>query len=750
MEYSVENKELVNNKTKKRSSRKEEAEHSFDTKKYDQHLKEQKISDMLKINYMPYAMSVIIARALPDVRDGLKPSQRKVLYTMKNMGLRPGNKSKSANIAGATLRLNPHSDSSCYETMVRMVDKNETLLTPFVEGKGSFGKHYSRDMAYASSRYTEASLSKIGMQLFDGIDKDAIDMVDNYDGTMKEPSVLPVAFPNILANPTLGIAVGFACNICSFNLSELCLATAMHIKKPKDDLLSIMPAPDFATGGYILYDKQEILNIYKNGDGKVRLRSKYRIVHKRNRIEIFEIPYSTTAEAIIERVVDLCKSGTLSEINDIRDDTDKDGLLITIEYKKSCDPQKLINKLFKLTPLEDTYSCNFFVIVDGSPKCLGVYELLDEWIKFRKECVVRMLTFEKKALENKLHLLEGLEKILVDIDKAIKIIKNTEKDEDVVPNLIKGFKVDEVQANYIADIKLRNINKQYILDRTSEISKIKEQIADLAKKIGSEAEIKKIIISELSEIAKKYSPERKSEILYEFEESAYEKETVDNSDSLTVLVSKDGCIKKMNRLTPEAIEEKKKFEDFLVIQNADNNEDLLIFTDKGNVHKSKLALLKKDTDSSVGTYVNALCNFEPDEHFLYLVLTNDYSGNMLIVFEDGHGVMFPIKQYETKQNRKVLVKSFSTLNKPILFDVLFNDEKSVNKNYIAKASNGKALTFKPENICVKSTRTSVGAIFMNLSKGAKITECRECSNLSEKIIKEYSAPKYPNSGKLFK
>ena len=729
---------------------KEETFHSFDEKKYDQHLSEQKICDMLETNYMPYAMSVIVSRALPDVRDGLKPSQRKVLYTMKNMGLRPGNKSKSANIAGTTLRLNPHSDASCYETMVRMVDKHETLLTPFVEGKGSFGKHYSRDMAYAAPRYSEASLSKIGMKLFEGIDENAIDMVDNYDGTMKEPSVLPVAFPNILANPTLGIAVGFASNICAFNLKELCEATIQHIKKPKDDLLALMPAPDFSTGGYILYDKEEIINIYKTGRGSVRLRSKYRINSKMNRIEIYEIPYSTTAEAIVERIVELCKKGTVNEINDIRDDTDKNGLLITIEYKRTCKPEKLMDKLFKLTTLEDTFSCNFNVIVNGDPKCLGVYALLDEWIKFRKECIVRMLTFEKDNLEKKLHLLHGLEKILVNIDKAIKIIKNTEKDEEVVPNLMKGFKVDEIQANYIADIKLRNINKQYILERTSEIGNIENRIAQLIKIITSEAEIKKIIIADLTDIAKKYSPERKSEILYSFEEAVYEKEVVSTEEELTLIVNRDGCIKKMSRLTPEEVEEKKIFEDILLVQDVNNTEDLLIFTDKGNVHKSKMTLLKKDTDTSVGTYVNALCDFEPDEHFLYLVATSDYKKNMLIIFEDGHGVIFPIKAYETKQNRKILIKSFSTLEKAILFDTVSNDPKLDNKKYIAKASNGKALIFSPANICVKSTRTSVGAIFMNLSKGAKITSCQNCTNFPDKKIEEYSAPKYPNSGKLFK
>lgn len=1058
-----------------KKAKEEKIEHGFDPKKYDQHMSEVKVTDMLDSNYMPYAMSVIISRALPDVRDGLKPSQRKVLFTMKNMGLKPGNKSKSANISGTTLRLNPHSDTSAYETMVRMVDKNETLLTPFVEGKGSFGKHYSRDMAYAAPRYcvtgdtlvltdmgtkridylykcaknedidiniksflgitnhsskvfdsgvqdvykiklknglfikctdnhplltinnegiidwklvkdiekddicvinadsnntlfgslddinqaqnlaknvtyntqripedvwngtkeyqiaflktlfenngyfrstkssfmpssifisitleksflldllillsqsfgiigdiysfddknfnldirgvslevfkdkigflseeknnmlkrrfskddiniyemsnalatrisnefidiqsfsgkkmanafkekynnkyyydilntcgfarviskeyigkenvysikvdsdchsfvangfinhnTEASLSKIGMRLFDGINENAIDMVDNYDGTMKEPSVLPVAFPNILANPTLGIAVGFASNICAFNLKELCEATILHIKKPKDDLLSVMPAPDFSTGGYILYNKEDILNIYKTGRGSVRLRSKYRIDAKKNRIEIYEIPYSTTAEAIVERIVELCKKGTVNEINDVRDDTDKNGLLITIEYKRTCKPELLIDKLFKLTPLEDTYSCNFNVIVDGDPRCLGVYKILDEWIKFRKECVIRMLTFEKENLEHNLHLLRGLEKILVNIDKAIKIIRNTEKDELVVPNLEKAFKIDTVQAEYIAEIKLRNINKQYILDRTNDIGLIEKKIEELTKKISSDNEIKKVIIAELTEIAKKYSPARKSEILYDFKEATFEKEEVKIEEELTVVINKEGCIKKFPRLSNEEIENFKKDADTLFVQDCDNTEDILVFTDKGNVHKSKLSTLKKDNATSIGTYVNSFCEFEADEHFLYAVFTSDYAKNLFICFEDGHAVIFPIKAYETKQNRKILVKAFSTLNKALLFDVISSDVAKDTKRYMTKADNGKALIFAPENVSFKTTRTSVGATIMNVGKKGKLVECKECSNLPEKTIKEYSSDKYPVSGKILK
>ena len=1034
----------------------EEVNHGFDVKKYDQHMSEQPVCDMLETNYMPYAMSVIVSRALPDVRDGLKPSQRKVLYTMKNMGLKPGNKSKSANIAGTTLRLNPHSDTSCYETMVRMVDKNETLLTPFVEGKGSFGKHYSRDMVYAASRYcitgdalistdkgikrieellnfakgedidvkvksfdgkinpankifdsgyqdiyeftlenglkikctpnhplfvvednelvwklaqdikeedkcvilvdtdnelfgtnndlseaqtlgryfaenydnfdelfeelskkfdftelitkskvpdcvlcgtkeyqveflryffddraavindvklkeivisgnenflgmlsilllqnfgivscikeylggfllkisgknikvfrekigfmsetksnlvksiinfgevsgtsnfdsrfelpdefkkyefikvvnkeqlerekvysvrvdsechsfvangfinhnTESSLSKIGMKLFEGIDQNAIDMVDNYDGTMKEPSVLPVAFPNILANPTLGIAVGFASNICAFNLKELCDATALRIKDQKNDLLSVMPAPDFSTGGYILYNKEEILNVYKTGRGSIKLRSKYNINTKKNRIEVYQIPYSTTAEAIIERIIELCKKGTISEINDVRDDTDKNGLVITIEYKRSINPETLMDKLFKLTPLEDTFSCNFNVIVDGNPKCLGVYDILDEWIKFRSECVIRMLTFEKENLEKKLHLLSGLEKILADLDKVIKIIRNTEKEVDVVPNLMKAFDIDEIQASYIADIKLRNINKEYILERTKEIDSISKRIKTLAKQIGSKAEINKIIIADLNDIASKYSPERKSEILYEYKEADFTPEEEIIEDELTVVVSKEGCIKKLPRIQTENLPEYQNDDDTLLIQNTNNLEDILVFTNKGNVYKYKLSQVKKDTANSVGTYVTSFCDFESDEEFTYIAFTADYNKNLLLVFEDGHAVVIPLKVYETKTNRKVLINAFNTASKVLLFDIVAEDPAQDLKKYLIHTTDNKAKVFTPAEVSFKTTRTSFGAMIINVKKGQKISKIEECTNLSEEAIKKIMSNKITTS-----
>ena len=734
-------------------AKKKEEIKKFDIKKIDQHMKEQNVCDMLEVNYMPYAMSVIISRALPDVRDGLKPSQRKVLYTMKTMGLKPGNKSKSANIAGRTLLLNPHSDASCYETMVRMVDKNETLLTPFVEGKGSFGKHYSRDMAPASARYSEASLSKIGTFLFDGIEQNAIDMVDNYDGTMKEPSVLPVAFPNILANPQLGIAVGFASNICSFNLKELCEATIQRIKHPKDDLLEIMPTADFSTGGYILFEKEEILNIYKTGKGSIRIRAKYEIDKKNQKIEITEIPFSTTSEAIVEKVVELCKKGTISEINDIRDDTDKNGLMITIDYKRSCNPEKLIDKLFKLTTLEDTFSCNFNVIVDNNPICLGVYSLIDEWVKFRKNCVKRMLIFEKENLSKKLHLLKGLEKILIDIDKAIKIIKNTVKDIDVVPNLMKGFKVDEIQAEYIANIRLRNINKEYILERTSEISNIEKRLSVLEKQINSENEIKKIIINELLEISKKYAPERKSKILYNFKEIVYDekKEEIKKSiEDLILLIDQSGCIKKISKIQPEEIEKYKKENNIIYQQNINNLEDLLVFTNKGNVYKTKVSLIKKDNISSVGTFVNALCEFEEDEIFLFAFATKDYTKNILIVFEDGKAVTYPVKSYETKTNRKMLMNGFSTHAKALLFDIIEDDrEKDLNK-YLIKSTNNKGFVFKAKDVTFKTTRNSMGATILRLGKGQTVKSCTKANNLSDKMLRDLTMDSYPSSGKNIK
>ena len=728
-----------------RKKKEVEVKKDFDVTKYDQHMKEQYVDEMNETNYMPYAMSVIISRALPDVRDGLKPSQRKTLYTLKLMNLLPGHKSKSANIAGQTLRLNPHSDQSCYETMVRMVDKNETLLAPYVEGKGSFGKHYSRDMAFASSRYTEASLSSLGMELFKGINKNAIDMIDNYDGTMKEPSVLPVAFPAILANPTLGVAVGFASNICSFNLRELCDATIERIKNPKNDLLDIMPAPDFSTGAQILYNKEDMREIYNTGKGAIKVRAKYTINKTNNRIEITEIPYSTTAEAIVDSIIDGCKKGRIKEINDARDDTDKNGLTISIDYKRTCNPEQLMMKLFKITPLEESFNCNFNVIVDGNPKLLGIYAILDEWIKFRKDCVVRMLSFELDELKKKLHLLQGLEKILLNIDKAIKIIKNTEKDIDVVPNLCKAFKIDEVQGEYIANMKLRNINKEYILSKTVDIKDVEADIKRHEKIIKSSAEINKIIIKDLQDISKKFGIDRKTDIVNMSDvEMVPEDDEIPKYD-VTVYITKENYIKKVpNNLIKENTEIKVKDDDEIVNSFSDDNTgDLLIFTDKTNVYKVRLSEIPDSKPQDFGGFLNSLINIESDENIIFTHCTNDYSKELLIIFENGKVARIPIKAYETKTNRKMLKNGFSDLSKVVSMFIV----DDATQYFMFVSTKDKRLVFTNKDVPLKTTKSTQGVQMFRLTKGVIISECNNVKVTDKKQIKGYIPNNYPAAGR---
>lgn len=1029
-------------------------EKDFDITKYDQYMREQDTSEMVDENYMPYAMSIIISRALPDVRDGMKPSQRKVLYTMKNMNLIPGHKSKSANIAGSSLRLNPHSDQSCYETMVRMTDKNETLLSPYVAGKGSFGKHYSRDMTFAASRYcvigntlmstqrgliaienivkyskrgktyddidlivkslnsknnsaskffnsgehdtyrvvikngmeitgtpnhplltldrngdicwkviedlaigdkcvvdldtsnalfgrnddiyqaksiasmifghdnlptqvlegtkvyqkeflkhffelyaeinkdsssenviycnirksgivkelqillaqnfgilsfieevngiykliikasniyrfideigfesakkcnlldltisniprndynsceeienkmkgmsstskkyefysllknyayleviskeyagiqtvysvkvdsdchsfsangfinhnTEASLSALGMELFKGINKNAVDMMDNYDGTMKEPTVLPVAFPAVLANPTLGIAVGFASNICSFNMKELCEATIEKIKHPKSDLLDIMPGPDFSTGGFIIYNKEEMRDIYNTGRGSIKIRSKYIIDKKNYRIEIKEIPYTTTAEAIVESVIGLCKTGKIKEINDIRDDTDKEGLTVTIDYKRTCDPEQLMLKLFKMTPLEDAFTCNFNVIVDGHPRCLGVYSMLDEWINFRKESIVRMLKFDKADAEHRLHLLYGLEKILLDIDEAIKIIKSTEKDDDVVPNLMSYFNIDEEQAIYIGDMKIRNINKEYILSRTVVIKDLESQIAELKKKIESDVEIKKILISDLQAIIKKFAVDRKSIIVDSSEvENISDEPSVVEYD-LKLYITESGYIKKIPaKAISETTEIKTKDDDKIIYTFDDKNKsDLLIFTNKTNVYKVKVSDIQDCRPGDFGAFLPSLIGMEDGEKINYIICTENYDKNLIIAFKNGKVALFPIKVYETKTNRKMLKNGFFDGSEAVLFDIVADDEV---KHYIFVNNKKKRLVFTNKDVPFKTTKTTQGVQIIRLSGDVVVESCSRLNNPNTKTLNSLVPNNYPAAGR---
>ena len=610
-----------------------------------------KITDTLRENYMPYAMSVIISRALPEI-DGFKPSHRKLLYTMYKMNLIKGQKTKSANVVGQTMKLNPHGDGAIYETMVRLTRGNESLLHPFVDSKGNFAKHYSRDMAYAASRYTEVKLDEICNEIFKDIDKNTVDFMDNYDGTLKEPTLLPVTFPNILVNPNQGIAVGMANNVCSFNLTEVCKTTIAYLKNPKCDISKTLLAPDFSTGAQLLYDKDAIDQIYRTGRGSVKLRSKYRHDKKNSVIEIFEIPYTTTAEAIIDKIIDLIKLGKIKEITDIRDESDKSGLKITLDIKKSTDVGKLMSKLFKMTPLEDSFSCNFNILVGTTPKVMGIAEILENWTNFRLDCLKRKIKYDINKLTHKLHLMEGLKKILLDIDKAIKIIRDTEKDDDVIPNLMKGFDIDEIQADFIADIKLRNLNKEYILKRINDVDDLNAELDRLDAIVNDDGEIKKIIISELKEISKKYGIDRKTEIIYEDDVEAFDDSIVIEDYNLKVFLTAGNYLKKISHVSLRSSgAHKLKEDDYMICEwDATNKSDLILFSDKQNAYKIKMHEIADCKASELGHYIPNIIETEPDEKIVFAIPTIDYSGDLLFVFENGKGARVSMKCYETKTN----------------------------------------------------------------------------------------------------
>ena len=698
------------------------------------------VSEVLKNNFMPYAMSVIVSRAIPEI-DGLKPSHRKVLYTMYEMGLLGNQRTKSANIAARTLLLNPHSDQSQYETMVRMTQNRETLLTPLVDGKGSFGKHYSRDTAFASARYTEAKLMPIASEFFKSIKKNAVDFVDNYDSTRKEPVLLPVTFPNILANPTEGIAVGVASSIPSFNLSELCEATIERIKHPKKDLIDIMPGPDFTTGAFLLWNENEMRSIYKTGKGTVTLRSKYTVDTKNRIIEVSEIPYSTTAEAIIENVISLIKAGKVTEILDIRNEIGLHGFRLAIDYKRSVDPDALMQKLFSLSKLQDTYSFNMTILSEGSPKLLGVYGILDEWIKWRKTCVKRELVYDCGKKEQELHLLEGLAKVLLDIDKAIKIIRKTEKDEDVIPALMKGFKLTEKQAAYVAEIKLRNLNKDYILNRTSSIDKLKCEIENLKNQIGSEKEIEKIIIKELKEVQKKYGIERKTEILKEFEISNSVSEEVPDYP-VNIYVTAEGYVKKVAHTSLKNDPEIKfKEGDKCIAQfSSFNSKELIVFTDRQAVYKVQLSELKNSKPSDVADYIYNLCDFEEDEKILH-VCTSDAGRNVIIGFANGKVAKFPLAAYETKQNRKKLLNAYGGIAKPLKIYIIDDDE-----DFVMESSKGKLLVFSSEKIPLKTTKSTQGVQTLRLAKDVTAISFSKVEELKLKDAEKFRSINIPAAG----
>lgn len=712
---------------------------------------DQPITDTLKINYMPYAMSVIISRAIPEI-DGFKPAHRKLLYTMYKMGLINGNRTKSSNVVGQTMKLNPHGDAAIYETMVRLTRGNEALLHPFVDSKGSFGKVYS-DMAFAASRYTEVKLDTFCETIFGGIDKDAVDMIDNYDGTMKEPALLPTAYPNILVSPNTGIAVGMASNFCSFNLGEICDAVCEFIKDPEVDLLDIIKAPDFTTGGYLLYDRDQMSEIYRTGRGSFKVRCKYNYNKKDNCIEITEIPYSTKVEAIIDKISAMAKEGKVKEISDIRDETGLEGLRLTIDLKRGTDPKKLMARLMKNTPLEDSFSCNFNVLIAGTPKTLGIREIIDEWTAWRSECVKRELYFNLKKMQDKLHLLLGLKEILADIDKAIKIIRNTEKDKDVIPNLMAGFGIDEIQAEYIAEIKLRYLNREYILNRLDETEELEKKIEETENILKSEKKVRNLISKQLSDIKKKYAKPRKTEIVYDFDTSV-EIEPVILDYPVNVVITKEGYFKKI--LPPKSdrakVEEQKiKENDYIIYSElVANDYDLIAFSDKCQAYKAKLNDFDEVKPSSLGDFIPAKLGFEADENVVAMIITKDYKGSVAIFFENGKAVLLPLDAYETKTNRKKLTKAYSSDSKAVgIFFVPEAKTRADHRDFMLMSDGGKAMIVSSALLTKKVTRTSSGASCFTIKKGQKIIKAAEfIDDGSEKMreMSRYRKTKVPSTG----
>ena len=676
---------------------------------------EQAVSETLEVNYMPYAMSVIVSRAIPEI-DGFKPSHRKLLYTMYKMGLLTGGRTKSANIVGQTMRLNPHGDAAIYETMVRLARGNETLLHPFVDSKGNFGKVYSRDMAYAASRYTEAKLDPICGELFRDIDSDTVDMVDNYDATMKEPSLLPTTFPNVLVSANQGIAVGMASNICSFNLKEVCETTIALMKNPDHDLLETLPGPDFSTGGQLLFDEAVTREIYSTGRGSFRLRSKWRYVKENNLIEITEIPYSTATEVIMDKVAELIKAGKIREISDMRDETDLGGLKLTIDLKRGVDPEKLMQKLFRMTPLQDSFACNFNILIAGMPRVMGIGEILEEWTAWRMDCVKRRLFFQIQKKQDRLHLLKGLERILLDIDKAISIIRETELENEVVPNLMIGFGIDEIQANFVSEIKLRNINKEYILKQTKATSQLEQEIEELQDTLNSPRKLKNVIIQELRQVSEKYGQPRKTEILYNIEEAEPENEEETVPDyPVTVFVSKEGYLKK---ITAQSLrmsgEQKFKEGDSLAYsREATNREELLVFTDRFQCYKTRLSDFEDGKASLLGDYLPQKLGMDPGENILQVIFPGDGKGFVLFFFENGKVAKVPLSAYETKTNRKKLTGAFSDKSPVVKILSLPTDAQIA-----MYSSDGRAMIFSTAELLPKTTRSTIGVAVMSLKKKA--------------------------------
>ena len=708
---------------------------------------EQAISETLELNYMPYAMSVIVSRAIPEI-DGFKPSHRKFLYTMYKLGLLTGGRTKSVNIVGQTMRLNPHGDAAIYETMVRLARGNETLLHPFVDSKGNFGKVYSRDMAYAASRYTEAKLDPICTELFRDIDSDTVDMVDNYDATMKEPSLLPTTFPNVLVSANQGIAVGMASNICSFNLKEVCDTAIALMKNPEHDILETLPGPDFSTGGELLFDEAATREVYSTGRGSFKLRSKWHYEKEGNLIEITEIPYTTATEVIMDKVAELIKAGKIKEIADMRDETDLGGLKLTIDLKRGVEPEKLMQKLFRMTPLQDSFACNFNILIAGMPRVMGVGEILEEWTAWRTDCVKRRLYHQIGKRQERLHLLKGLERILLDIDKAISIIRETELEAEVVPNLMIGFGIDEIQANYVAEIKLRNINKEYILKQTKAISQLEQEIADLTDTLNSPSRLKKVIIQELQEVSKKFGQPRKTEIIYQAVEAEPEEVEEDIPDyPVTVFVSKEGYLKK---ITAQSLrmsgEQKFKEGDSLSFsREATNRTDILVFTDQFQCYKSRLSDFEDSKASLLGDYLPQKLGMEPGEMVRGVVLTADYKGFVIFFFENGKAAKVPLSAYETKTNRKKLTGAYCDKSPLVAITALETDEQMA-----VYSSDGRALIFSTAQLLPKTTRNTLGVAVMTLKTKSILNDVRPLEQSGIENQSRYRTKTIPAAGALLK
>lgn len=705
----------------------------------------EQIADTLKKNYMPYAMSVIISRALPEI-DGFKPSHRKLLYMMYKRGLLNPEKerSKSANVVGETMKLNPHGDQAIYETLVRMTRGNEALLHPYVDSKGNFGKQYSSKMHYAASRYTEVKLEKICNELFRDIDSDTVDFVPNYDNTMQEPTLLPVAFPSVLVNSNTGIAVSMASNVCPFNLEEVCETAIALMKNPDHDIISTMKGPDFPGGGLMLYDENELKKVFETGRGSIKVRSKYSFDKAANCLEITQIPYTTTIEAIIDKIVDLVKQGKIREVSYIRDETDIDGLKIAIDLKRGTDPDKLMQKLYRLTPLQDSYPCNFNILIAGTPRVMGVREILTEWTAFREECVQRRTYFELQKKKEKLHLLEALSKILLDIDKAIRIIRETENESDVVPNLMIGFGIDEVQAEYVAEIRLRNINRQYILRRVEEVDQLRKEIGELEEILRDKKKIRKIIIEELRRVIKNYAQPRKTMFYYQsdLEDEVLTDDTPDYPVNL--FVTDSGYFKK---ITPQSLrmsgEHKLKDGDFITQSfEATNKTDLIFLSDKSQAYKSKASAFDDTKASLMGDYVPAKLSFDDGENLKTLIPTTDYSGYIVFFYENGKAAKVPVKSYETKTNRKKLAKAYSDKS-PLVAAVFVGDDCDI----LMRSSSGHTLLFNTALILPKATRDSQGVQVMNLRKKAVLSSASAMQPEEAEQYEKYRSKAVPAAGK---